>query len=200
MTADGPLIALTFDDGPKRTNTPRLLDLAAQRRIRLTFFLVGSQVARKPDIARRIAAEGHEIGNHSWSHPNFTELSEEAVRDELRKTDDAIVRETGIKPRLMRPPFGAITKAQWDWIEKDFGYRIAWWHVDSRDWKDRDPEVVAHRILGDAREGSIILCHDIHASTVDAMPEVFDGLLQRGFKFATVSELLGRRPGAFVKA
>jgi peptidoglycan/xylan/chitin deacetylase (PgdA/CDA1 family) len=79
MTADSPLIAMTFDDGPDGTRTPRLLDLAAQRPIRLTFFLLGIKVAREPDIARRIAAEVHEIGNHSWSHPNFTELSGELL-------------------------------------------------------------------------------------------------------------------------
>ena len=185
---------MTFDDGPDGARTPRLLDLAAQRQIRLTFFLLGMKVAGEPDIARRIVAEGHEIGNHSWSHPNLSEISEETVRDELRKTDDAIIRETGIRPKLMRPPFGAITKNQSAWIEKEYGYRITWWDVDPRDWKDRDPEIVARRILSDARAGSIILCHDIHTSTIDAMPKVFDDLLRRGFKFATVSELLDGQP------
>ena len=200
MKPDGPCIAMTFDDGPEGIHTPRLLDFAAQRRIRLTFFVLGIKVAREPDIARRIVAEGHEIGNHSWSHANFTEISQETVRDELQKTDSAILQKAGIKTRLMRPPYGSITEAQCAWIKKEFGYRIVSWNVDPRDWKDRDPEVVAHRILGDARAGSIILCHDIHASTIDAMPGVFDHLLRRGFKFATVSELLDGHPGAFVKS
>ena len=187
---DGPYIALTFDDGPDKTLTPRLLDLLAAHRMKATFFVVGQNAADHPDILRRAVREGHEIANHSWSHPNLGKMSDEAVRRELQKTDDAIVAAIGKHPTLMRPPYGSITARQKRWFHDDFGYRIIIWDVDPLDWKRPGPAVVCSRILKETRPGSIVLAHDIHPPTIEAMVATFDQLDQKGLKSVTVSELL----------
>jgi peptidoglycan/xylan/chitin deacetylase (PgdA/CDA1 family) len=188
---DGPFIALTFDDGPNATLTPKLLDLLAARHLKATFFVVGQNAADHPDILKRAVREGHEIANHSWSHPNLGKMSDEAVRRELQKTDDAIVAAIGKRPTLMRPPYGSITAQQKRWIHAEFGYRIIIWDVDPLDWKRPGPAVVTSRILKETHAGSIILAHDIHPPTIDAMPATFEQLQKKGFKSVTVTELLG---------
>ncbi len=187
---DGPYIAMTFDDGPHVANTPRLLDMLKQRKIKATFFVVGQCAAEYPDIMKRIIAEGHEIGNHSWSHPQLSAMSDAAVHDQLQKTQDAIVQATGVTPKLMRPPYGAFTARQRAWSYGNWGYKCILWDVDPLDWKVRNAEHVKSEILKGAVAGSIILSHDIHKTTVDAMPETLDALLAKGFKFVTVSELI----------
>lgn len=183
-------IAMTFDDGPSDKLTPKLLDLLAERHIKATFFVIGQSVAEHPEIVQRASREGHEIGNHSWSHPNLGKMSDEAVRRELRKTDDAIFAAIGHHPALMRPPYGSLTARQRKWIHEEFGYRIILWEVDPLDWKRPGPSVVEHRIVANTRAGDIVLAHDIHPGTVDAMPGTFTALAQKGFKFETVSKLL----------
>jgi peptidoglycan-N-acetylglucosamine deacetylase len=187
---DGPYIALTFDDGPNPTLTPKLLDLLAAHRMKATFFVVGQNAADHPDILRRAVREGHEIANHSWSHPILGKMSDDAVRRELQKTDDAIFAATGKRPTLMRPPYASITARQKRWFHDDFGYRIIIWDVDPLDWKRPGPSVVCSRILKETRPGSIVLAHDIHPPTLEAMPATFDQLDRKGFKSVTVTELL----------
>jgi len=109
---DQPYIAMTFDDGPSAENTPRLLEMLKQRNIKATFFLIGQNVASNPDLVRRILAEGHEIGNHSWTHPQLSKLSDQRVSSEITKTQDAIKDASGFTPTLLRPPYGAITPRQ----------------------------------------------------------------------------------------
>src|ERR1043165_6303631 len=187
---DGPYIAMTFDDGPSATLTPKLLDLLAAQHIKVTFFVIGENVADHPEIVARAAREGHEIGNHSWSHPNFAKMSQESVRSQLQRTDDAIKNATGKRPTLMRPPYGSITDREKHWIHDQFGYDIILWDVDPYDWKRPGPAIVRNRILKETRPGSIVLSHDIHPGTIEAMPSTFDELEAKGFKFVTVSELL----------
>jgi peptidoglycan/xylan/chitin deacetylase (PgdA/CDA1 family) len=187
---DGPYIALTFDDGPDRKLTPRLLDLLAQHHIHATFFVVGENAAQYPEILQRAVREGHEIGNHSWSHPNFAKMSEESVRSQIRRTEEAIVNATGVHPTLLRPPYGAITTREKRWVRNDLGYEIILWDVDPLDWRNPGPTVVTNRIVKETRAGSIVLSHDIHAQTIEAMPETLRELEEKGFKFVTVSELL----------
>ena len=187
---EGPYVALTFDDGPNATLTPKLLDLLAARQLKATFFVVGQNAAEYPEILKRIVREGHEIASHSWSHPNLGKMSDEGVRRELQKTDDAIVAAIGKRPTLMRPPYGSITANQKRWIHEEFGYRIIMWDVDPLDWKRPGPSVVTARILKETKAGSIILAHDIHAPTIEAMPSTFDQLVKKGFKSVTVTELL----------
>ena len=203
---DGPYIAMSFDDGPSATLTPKLLDLLAARHIKATFFVIGENVMEHPEIVARAAREGHEIGNHSWSHPNLAKMSQESVRSQLQRTDVAIKNATGERPTLMRPPYGSITDREKHWIHDEFGYRIILWDVDPYDWKRPGPAVVRNRILKETRPGSIVLSHDIHPGTIEAMPSTLDALEGKGFKFVTVSELIGMatpetpRPSAKLKA
>jgi peptidoglycan-N-acetylglucosamine deacetylase len=187
---DGPFIAMTFDDGPSGKLTPELLDILAQHHIHATFFVIGKNVTEHPEILQRAVREGHEIGNHSWSHPALGKMRDEGVRAELQKTDDAIREAIGVRPVLMRPPYGSITARQKKWINSEFGYRIILWDVDPLDWKRPGPAVVTRRIVRETRPGSIILSHDIHPGTIQAMPGTFDQLQAKGFKFVTVSELI----------
>jgi peptidoglycan/xylan/chitin deacetylase (PgdA/CDA1 family) len=187
---DGPYIAMTFDDGPSATLTPKLLDLLAAHHIKATFFVLGELVAEHPEIVARAAREGHEVASHSWSHPNFAKMSQENVRSQLQRTDDAIKNAIGKRPTLLRPPYGSITEREKQWIHDEFGYDIILWDVDPLDWKRPGPAVVRNRILKETRPGSIVLSHDIHPGTIEAMPSTFDELEARGFKFVTVSELI----------
>lgn len=187
---NGPYIAMTFDDGPHATLTPKLLDLLKERKIKATFFVIGKNAAEYPDILKRIAAEGHEIANHSWSHPDLAKMSQDTVRGELSKTQDAITNTVARPVTLMRPPYGALQTSQKQWVHDTYGYRIILWDVDPLDWRRPGAAVVSERILKGAKPGSIILAHDIHPGTVEAMPGTLDQLIARGFQFVTVSDLI----------
>ncbi|MDP9186500.1 MAG: polysaccharide deacetylase family protein [Verrucomicrobiota bacterium] len=187
---DGPYIALTFDDGPSAKLTPKLLDLLAAHHIKATFFLIGENVVEHPEIVAREVREGHEIANHSWSHPNLAKMSDDGVRGQLRKTEDAIRSAIDNRPTLLRPPYGSITARQKKWINQEFGYKIVLWDVDPLDWRRPGPNVVCNRIVKNTRAGSIVLAHDIHPGTIEAMPCVLSQLEAKSFKFVTVSELI----------
>ena len=187
---DGPYIALTFDDGPNQKLTPRLLDLLAEHHIHVTFFVVGENAAEYPEILQRAVREGHEVGNHTWSHPNLAKTSDENVRSQIKRTEEAITNAIGSRPTLFRPPYGSVTAHQKRFIHDELGYEIILWEVDPLDWKNPGPNVVSSRILKETRPGSIVLAHDIHAQTIQAMPATLTELEAKGFKFVTVSELL----------
>jgi peptidoglycan-N-acetylglucosamine deacetylase len=190
VNVDGPYIAMTFDDGPSPETTPRLLDILKQRNIKATFFMIGQNAEHNPAIVQRILAEGHEIGNHSWTHPQLSKLSDDRVTEEINKTQAAIKNACGYTPVILRPPYGAITARQKQWIEQQFGLSVIIWTVDPFDWKRPGASVIEQRILAGARPGAIILSHDIHKQTVDAMPATLDALAAKGFKFVTVSQLI----------
>nr|WP_240197402.1 polysaccharide deacetylase family protein [Nonomuraea lactucae] len=185
-------VALTFDDGPGE-HTGRLLELLRVRQARATFFVVGQMVAAdRAGITRRIAAEGHEIGNHTWSHPALTTVPLDRLRRELRHTSRLVHGMTGVWMRIMRPPYGATD----DRVARETrgeGLAQILWDVDTLDWRHRDPAAVV-RLAGGARPGSIVLMHDIHRSTVEAMPRVLDRLSRKGYRLVTVSQLYGRTP------
>jgi peptidoglycan/xylan/chitin deacetylase (PgdA/CDA1 family) len=187
---EGPYIAITFDDGPNPVQTPRLLKMLKERGIKSTFFCVGQCVAQNPDIAQQIIAEGHEIANHSWSHPLLSKMNEAAVKDQIDRTHNVIKQTTGVTPTLLRPPYGGFTVRQRAWANAVWNYKIILWDVDSLDWKHRNPAKTESIIMAETKKGSIILCHDIHKTTVDAMPATLDALLAKGFKLVTVTELL----------
>ncbi len=189
---EGNSIALTFDDGPHAQNTPRLLDILKHAGVKATFFVVGQNAVLYPDILKRIVAEGHELANHSYSHPVLASLSESAVHDQLDRTHDAVLKATGISMKIMRPPYGALSEPQRRMVHAHYGYRTILWDVDPEDWKYRDAARVEREILARTRAGSIILSHDIHKTTVDAMTSTIEVLAVKGFKFVTVSELLAQ--------
>ena len=195
---------MTFDDGPHATLTPKLLDMLAARKLKATFFVIGQNAVEYPDIMKRIVRDGHELANHSWSHPNLGKMGDDGVRMQLQKTDDAIAAAAGKRTTLMRPPYGSITPRQKQWMYETFGYKTIIWDVDPFDWRRPGPGVIRDRIVSQTQPGSIILAHDIHPGTIEAMPDTFDQLTAKGFKFATVSELLamakpGTRPTATPK-
>ena len=167
-----------------------------KRNIKATFYVTGRNVNLYPQLTRRIVAEGHEIGNHTWTHRKLTVLSKAEVRKEMNTTRDAIIAACGVKPRTMRPPYGALRQDQRAWIYKEYGYPTILWSVDPEDWKRPGISVVTSRIVNNTRNGGIVLAHDLHKSTVDAMPGTLDGLLRKGFKFVTVSQLLALNPPA----
>lgn len=194
---EGQYVAMTFDDGPHAQNTPRLLDMLKQRGIHATFFVVGQNATEYPDILKRIVAEGHELANHSYTHPILASMGEAGLRDQMEKTHQAVLKATGVTMKVMRPPYGALSEPQRRWVRSNFGYNVILWDVDPLDWKFRDAARVEQEILGHTRAGSIVLSHDIHKTTVDAMPSTLDALTAKGFKFVTVSELLAMdKPGA----
>ena len=189
---EGPYIALTFDDGPHATLTPRLLDILKARGIKATFFVLGQCVVANPDVLRRAVAEGHEIGNHSWDHRALTKVGAAGVALEVNQTNAAIEQAGGKKPTLLRPPYGATTTTITKRLNEEYGLKVILWDVDPLDWKVRNAAHVTGEILKHTRPGSIILAHDIHPSTIDAMPATLDALLEKGFQFVTVSDLVAR--------
>ncbi len=186
-----PVVAMTFDDGPHPTHTPRLLGMLRERGLRATFYLIGERVAAYPQLARRIAEEGHEIGNHSWSHPFLDRHSDATVLREIDRTTDAIYQTTGRPPVTFRPPYGAFTHRQRSWLNVNRNLPTILWSVDPQDWRRPGATTVANRILQATQQGAIILSHDIHRGTIDAMPQTLDGLSARGLRFVTVSQIIG---------
>ena len=187
---EGMSIAITFDDGPNPELTPRLLDMLKERGIKATFFVVGKNVEEYPGIVTRMASDGHEVANHSWSHPALTKLGVESFRKQIENTNQAIANATGKRPVLMRPPYGATSVSLNKRLNEQFGLKVILWSVDPLDWKYRNSDRVYNSIVQNTRPGSIILAHDIHATTVAAMPATLDALLAKGYKFVTVSELI----------
>ncbi len=183
-------VALTFDDGPHAVHTPRLLDILREKQVVATFYVLGDKVQSYPGITRRIVAEGHELGNHTWSHPLLTKLNDASVRSELQRTRQVIKQVAGVEVATFRPPYGGLNERQGQWIRREFGYPTIMWSVDPRDWKDRNAAVVTQRLLDGAHPGGILLAHDIHATTIAAMPATIDGLKRRGYRLVTVSQLL----------
>jgi len=186
----GRTIAITFDDGPSAKLTPQLLDILKARGVKATFFVVGQNAAEYPDILKRAVAEGHEIGNHSWSHLQLNRLGDAALTAQIEKTNAAIKAAIGHDPVVMRPPYGA-TNAKLDRrFNEQWGLKVIIWDVDPLDWKYRNSARVQNTILSQTKPGSIILVHDIHPTSVAAMPATLDALLAKGYKFVTVSELI----------
>lgn len=183
-------VALTFDDGPHATLTPKLLDILAERNVKATFYVLGPRVKASPGVMQRMVAEGHEVGNHSWTHRVMSKAPDSVVFKEFQDTHDAVVAACGVAPKSQRPPYGSMTKVQRSMLKDKFGYPCILWDVDPLDWKKPGSGVVASRLLSGAKNGSILLLHDIHAGSVDAVPAVIDGLIAKGYTFVTVSQLV----------
>lgn len=200
VMVSGNYIAITFDDGPHPQNTPRLLDMLRARNIKATFYVIGRSVDLYPQVVRRAVAEGHEIGNHTHTHRLLSKLGDDEVRGELTRCRDAVARAAGVQMRTMRPPYGGLLQRQREMVHSEFGYPTILWSVDPLDWKRPGASVISSRILSGTTAGGIVLAHDLHAQTVDAMPATLDGLLRRGFKFVTVSQLLAMKTDAAAQA
>jgi peptidoglycan/xylan/chitin deacetylase (PgdA/CDA1 family) len=189
-------IALSFDDGPSPANTPRILDLLRASGARATFFVVGQEVTGHEEIVGRIAAEGHELGNHTYSHPHTIGLRRPGLREELEKTNEALTRIDGVPPiRLVRPPYGK-DRRRTDSVGRELGMRTVLWSVDSADSGSAidSANAVAENVIANARPGSIVLLHDggnTRPATIGGCERLVPALVERGFELVTVSELLG---------
>ncbi|MFE3743351.1 polysaccharide deacetylase family protein [Streptomyces sp. NPDC059134] len=182
-------IALTFDAGPSEY-TPRLLDTLKKEKVHATFFLLGANhVVKHPDLVRRIADEGHEVANHTWSHKILTDLDADGVREELTRTQEAVEKITGHRPTLMRPPQGR-TDDRVSEVSRELGLAQIMWSATAKDYSTNDSALIEKRILDQAEGDGIILLHDIYEGTVPAVPGIIEKLKKRGFTFVTVPELL----------
>ena len=173
--------------------------MLAARNIKATFYVSGRSVDLHPGVLRRTVAEGHEIGNHSQTHRLLSKLSDSEVRLEMQRCQEAVGRAAGVRMRTMRPPYGGLLQSQRELVHREFGYPTILWSVDPLDWKRPGAPVIASRILAGTTAGGIVLAHDLHSQTVDAMPATLDGLLRKGFRFVTVSQLIAMKtetPGA----
>lgn len=190
---DKPMVALTFDDGPS-AHTQRLLDIFRQHGGKGTFFVLGNTLDNRRDTLKRMVAEGHEIGNHSWSHRQFTNIDIDEVKDQIMMTRAKIYDITGVDCTIVRPPYGACND-EIRALGKEIGVSYINWSVDTLDWKTKNADAVYKEIMKDAADGHIILCHDLHKTTVDAMEKVIPALIKEGYQLVTVSELLTCRGG-----
>lgn len=190
----GKTVALTFDDGPHPEYTCEILDILKEYGIKATFFVVGENAARYPDIVNRIIAEGHEIGNHTWSHKGMAGLSEAQIKTELEKTHLLLKETFNYSPVLFRPPGGGEYKNALS-VARQMGYKyILWaWRTDSKDWKCPDAESIANTVKSTVAAGDIVLLHDFVSgvsSTPSALKQIIPYLLEQGYSFSTVSALL----------
>jgi len=187
-----PEIALTFDDGPNPVYTPQILAILQAYNVKATFFDVGYLVKDYPGIVRQEFLQGHTIGNHSWSHPQLTRLSASDLFSQLLSTSDAIQSVTGARPTLFRPPYGSFNRIVLTQA-RQLNMTTILWNNEGHDWANPGIDVIVHRILNLARDGGIILLHDgggFRAQTAAALPIIITALLQRGFTFVTIPQLL----------
>lgn len=182
-------IALTFDDGPGMY-TAKLLDILQQAHVHASFFVIGKNVAAHPEIVKRMQTDGHTVGNHTWTHRSLPSLSAGAIDSELAQTNLQIEKATGVKPTYMRPPNGAIGPRVYDALKRT-NMTAVLWSVDTRDWADRNTDIVYSRVVTGAKPGSIIILHDIHKTSVDAVPRIIKTLQRQGYAFVSIDELFG---------
>ena len=186
----GGLLALTFDDGPRRSTTTALLDGLAERGVKATFFLVGQRVENNADLVERMEAEGHQIGIHTYDHVSaLTGLSAADFDAQVGRTRRLLTAILGRSDFPLRPPYGAVDPA----VRANAGGPIYLWSVDPEDWATEDAAAVAEHLVSHARDGDILLLHDIFPSSVEAALRAVDALHARGFYFVTVEELLAAR-------
>ncbi|HFU3810378.1 TPA: polysaccharide deacetylase family protein [Streptococcus suis] len=180
-------ISLTFDDGPNPSTTPLVLDLLKKHNAKATFFVLGQNIEGNEWILQRMKAEGHEIANHSWSHPNLTNLSPDAIHQEIEKTQVAIEKAVGQRPVLVRPPYGAVNRK----VASAMNLPSIYWNVDTQDWSSHNPQAILNQVKTNACPGCFILMHDIHKETVKSLDSVLQFLTSQGYSMVTVSESLG---------
>ena len=182
-------VALTFDDGPSPRCTPQLLDGLKERGVHATFFVVGCQVVKDPDIVTRMAAEGHQVGNHSYDHKELDKLSAQEAAQDMQKNDQLLQELLGEGDYWVRPPYGLLSEEE----SSALTVPIINWSVDTEDWKSKDAGKILDIIYRDTGDGDIILLHDRYLNSVSAALQAVDHLQQQGYRFVTVAELLALR-------
>ncbi len=181
-------IALTFDDGPNREATPRILATLEKHQVKATFFIVGWRVYSFKDQILQIARDGHDIGNHSYDHPYLNKLKREEIEEQLNNTNLAVKKVTGMDIKIYRPPYASYDERVLS-IGNDLNMQLILWTINPEDWRSPGAEKIIKRIVGNAQDGSIVLLHD-KKQTADALPKLILSLKEKGFEFVTISELL----------
>lgn len=192
----GKEVAITIDDGPSLNFLNKVFPVLKKYNARATFFVVGRYLESNPSLVNFILKNGHEIGNHTYSHRCLNFLSEEEIKKELEKTD-SLIRKRGGKPIFFRPPYGKLTEEAKEIIKK-LGYRISLWTIDPKDWQNPSPEFTTSYILERVREREIILLHE-RKNTWKALPKILEGLKKRGYVFFTLSEYYGLKPPEYIE-
>lgn len=182
-------VALSFDDGPSTVNTPKVLALLKQYQAHATFFVVGTRVKEGAEVLKQEVAQGCEIGNHTWDHANLAKLSMKKVNKQYDKTADLVKKLVGYDITLLRPPYGAISTK----MRKKLKHPMALWNTDTLDWKSKNTKAIMKEIKKNVKDGDIILMHDIHPTTVEALKKVLPWLVKNDYDILTVSELAKRK-------
>ncbi|VBB05000.1 polysaccharide deacetylase [Lucifera butyrica] len=184
------VVALTFDDGPLNTSTPKILQILREKGVKATFFVVGERVEKYPMLVRQEAAEGHEVGNHTYSHPKLRGLNRQEIDKEIEK-NETLISQVAPRPTLFRPPEGKYSKTVLE-DARERGYIIVLWSIDTKDWRCPPVGDIVDSVLKNVKPGSIILLHDgkYPSPTPEAVDCIIDSLKSRGYEFVTVSELL----------
>lgn len=183
-------VAISFDAAWGADKTPVLLDILDEYKVKTTFFLVSFWVEKYPEVTQEIVRRGHELGMHSATHPDFTALSKEQMHRELRNNYETIVRVSGFKPHLFRPPFGAYNNRVIEVVEDEEGFVTIQWSVDSLDWKDVTADDIAQRVLGNIKPGDIVLFHNNAEETPRALPRILETLQKDGYQIVPISQLI----------
>jgi len=187
-------VALTFDDGPDPVFTPAILEKLRRYNVKATFFLLGTNIEKFPEIAKQIATEGHVIGNHTYSHPKLANASNEEYHHQIQKSDELIEKLVGYKPRFFRPPYGSITENQVQWATEQ-GMMVTQWSIDTLDWKGLDAETITGTVIANVLPGSIVLQHNAPGvplqGSVDALDQIIPQLQMKAARFVTLPEMFG---------
>ncbi|MGL5694341.1 MAG: polysaccharide deacetylase family protein [Peptostreptococcaceae bacterium] len=190
------VVALTFDDGPDEDFTPQILDILKKHDVKATFFLIGEKVGYHPEIVKREIEEGHEVGNHTFTHINVAKRGYDDIYNEVTKTQEAIKKVTGEEPTLFRPPYRAISKNMCDIVKNKNMSIVLWSNLDPRDWSNPGVYYIVNTIDTKVENGNIILLHDYNnlrnskSQTIQALDSVITNLKSKGYKFVTISELI----------
>ncbi|MCX7614776.1 MAG: polysaccharide deacetylase family protein [Clostridiales bacterium] len=191
VSKDYNVCSLSFDAAWGNEDTQTLIDILGKYHIKATFFVVGQWVDKYPESVKALSDAGHEVMNHSNTHPHMPQLSAAKMIDEIKQCDDKIEKVTGKRPFLFRPPYGDYDDKVVSTLRSQGHYTIQW-DVDSLDWKELSAKEITDRVLKKVQPGSIILFHNAAKNTPAALPGIIEGLIQKGYKFAPISELIYR--------
>ena len=188
------MIALTFDDGPHPIYTKLILDILRKYNVKATFFIIGENVKYYGDVLDEVVSDGHELGNHTFSHQNIKNKSADDLLSEIEDCTEAIYQQCGEKTLLFRPPGGIMADVCLEDSDILSNYNIIYWSIDTHDWAHEPPQKIAQNVIKSIKSGDIILMHDYighNAPTAEALERIIPRLIERGFNFVTVSELIG---------
>lgn len=190
----GKVVALSFDDGPDSKWTPLVLDILKKYDIKATFFMVGPQTEKFPEVIQRMKEEGHDLANHTWSHPNLTKLTPEKIKEEIELTSDSIEKASGVRSTLCRAPYGAVNDTVKE-AAQEAGCVMVGWSVDTRDWAGESVSMMMEHVKNQVHPGAIVLEHSFGGkngnlrNTIDLLPVMIEYLKEQGYTFVKVSDL-----------